>query len=582
MEQTDLAINSIKNLLQKENIKKILYIDDKFDTNEQKQFFIGQMKAVKFSGNLPNPDDFPEFTSINWSSPDPVFETQINDYWEGNDQTISLQRICSFIDNEISSNIIPALEIKHVLGDTVELFTPNQWVEKHKTELDTLNEGEKHLCLFDFQFENWSGSNGASNGVHLAKQLIESDYKEKVCCGIFSHKYSIEDEDETRFNYSSTYGVDAKLFYTISKKRFSFDPQLSAFAEGIKNIISLKYIENLKEESTSILEKSFKKAIEELDSLSPKTFNQIVQKASVHEGIWEANSLFRLHNILQNHFNYQLFTDDTIRSAFEISMSKIRDLDFEDTGYTFPHKDKNAIDIHSKEVYYEKEIINKLHFPISNGDIFLIGTKNYILLSQPCNLAIRKNGKRNFNYNKAFIVPLINKPSSEDELPITRFGKLRSTAPDIRTYVDFPNFKTISLDILDLCIYNDDGISTIDLNVTEIKNHLIHYPSLKRYVKVHTEYKKQGNAYVAFNDIKSQLKGELKGKVNILNPFFKTPECIKELKLGGRNIFNIQKETFDFGIQRTRNYREPYSMDLLQNFMQYLSRNGFDVDFTQF
>ncbi|WP_298902448.1 hypothetical protein [uncultured Psychroserpens sp.] len=582
MEETEKAINSIKSLLKKENIKKILYVDDKFDTNEQKQFFIGQMKAVKFSGNPPSATDYPEFSNIKWTSPDPVFETQINEYWKNNDQTISLQRICSYIDNDISSNIIPALEIKQVLGDIVELFTPDEWVAKHKDELESLEDGEKHLCLFDFEFENWSGKNGESNGVHLAKLIIESDFNEKVCCGIFSHKYSIEDEDETRFTYSSTYDVDAKLFYTISKKRFAFDPQLAAFAEGIKNIISLKYIEDLKDKSISILENSFTEAIEELKSLSPKTFNLIVQKASVHEGIWEANSLFRLHKILQNYSNYKLFTDDATKSSFETSMSKIRDLDFEETGYQFPHKDQNAIAIHKREVYYEKDIINKLYFPISNGDIFQIGQKKYILLSQPCNLAIRKSGKRNYDYNKAFIVPLVDKSREDKELSTVRYCKLRSISPETRTYADFPNFKTVSLDIMDLCVFNDDGIAKMDLSITEISNPLIHFPLIKRYTKIHSVFKKQGNAYVAFNDIKAQLPTELKGSVDKLTPFFKTPECIKELKLGGRNIFNTQNKSFDFGIQRIKNYKEPYSTDLLQNFMQYLSRNDFDVDFSQF
>ncbi|MEY8849690.1 hypothetical protein AB9K26_12800 [Psychroserpens sp. XS_ASV72] len=576
---TKQAVDSIHSLLTKEGVKKILYIDDKFDEEQQKEFFIGQMKAVKNSQSYP--DGIPLFETINWTSPQAVFEKQILDFWNiPENKKKGIHEICEYIGGDEGANVIPALEIEDYLTDYIELLTPQEWQERMQDELQQLNSNETLLCLFDYELKGFTGNNGEKDGIELAKRIIESKDGSKVFCGIFSHKYQIEEEDEYRQQYSSTYDLDIETFCTISKKRFGEKPKLTAFAEGIKNVLSLKYIEDLKHRSIDILKQSFDKSIDEIKALSPKTFNQIVQKASSNEGVWEANSLFRLNSIIQNYSNYKLFTDDNIRSPFETTMSRIRNLDFIDTGYKFPHKDQKAIDIHKKEVYYEKDIINKLHFSVSNGDIFKIGEKEYILLSQPCNLAIRGNGKRGYDYNRAFLLPLIKVTDDTKELNSIRYEKLRSVTPEYRTYADFPLFKTISLDIIDLCVFNKDGKCFIDLNVEKIENDLIHYPSLERYIKIHQEFSKQGRAYIAFNDIKGQVKGELKGKINMLNPFFKKPECIKDLKLGNHNLFNVKKKTFDFGIQRIKNYRSPYSTDLLQKFMQYMSRNGFDVDFT--
>jgi len=569
------AIEAITNFFDEKNIKKILYVDDKFDEKEQKEFFIGQMKSVRNSGDFPH--DIPEFETINWSLPEIGFDKEMNEYWSNSEnRKTGIHKICEYIGGDEGANVIPALEIKDFLGEHIDLLTPQEWMEKKEEEFKLLQPGESLLCLFDFELKGFIGENGEKDGLDLAKQLIESNDGSKAYCGIFSHKYSIEDEDISRLQYSTDYSLDLKTFYTISKKRFAYDPKLSAFAEGIKNVISLRYIEDLKAKSKSIIEESFKKSMEEFDNLTPKTFNQIVQKSSLTEGVWEANTLFRLQNIIQDYSNYEQLTDDAIRAPFEDSLSEIRKLDTIDTGYKYPDKDYNAIEIRNKEIYFNENIVGKLNFPISNGDIFKIGTKEFILLAQPCNLALRKEGKRNYGYNKAFLVPIENKTYNP-----TIHKKIASPSVEDNIYAVFPSFKVISLDILDLSVYNEEGKCFIDLNHDEINNNLVHFPWQKRYKIIHKEYSKQGKAYVAFEDIKAQMNGKLKGEIKILAPFFKKPDCIKDFKLGNHKIFDSKKQTFDFGIKRIKNYREPYSTDLLQSFMQYLSRNGFDVDFSK-
>lgn len=65
-----------------------------------------------------------------------------------------------------------------------------------------------------------------------------------------------------------------------------------------------------------------------------------------------------------------------------------------------------------------------------------------------------------------------------------------------------------------------------------------------------------------------------------LKPFIYAPECLKELKINGEDIYDYKNRIFKFNIQRKAHYKSPYSDDLLQKFMLYLSRNAFEHDFT--
>lgn len=580
IENRQKAITSVHEILGKEKIARIYYIDDRFDESEIKASFNAKMKVVKNSDR-----DFEKiegFDSINWSAPMSKFESDISDLWQKGNKKELYHNICVIIGDDESSNVVPLMEIREDFKEIVRVFTPNEWQEKENEILSELKGEAKGLFLFDFEFNNnWKGKQGERNGVELAKRIIEGNKKDYIYCGIFSHTFSIEEEDQHRIQYSKEYNIEQKDFYTVSKKRYAYDPKLSAFAEGIKNIVALKYIENLKNISKTILEESITKSLKELESISPKTFNQIIQKSAREEGTWEIKELFRVFNVIVNSNNYQKLTDQSIRERFNSAVTKIRDLDA-DTGYKYSDKDTKAIDLRKKEIFYSGEIINQLNIPISNGDIFKIGNKEFILLIQPCNVSLRtKNnqfGKRNYDYNKGHLVP-IKKLSSKKINPLThQILETTDNSTNEKYCVDFPNFSIVELDILDLVVFNIDGACKIDMKINKIENEQIQSHWRKRYEKLHSIYSKHEKAIIAFKKI-SDVVVE-KEKLELLKPYIKKPYCIKDFSIGNNDVYNNQNRIFDFNIKRIKNYRTPYSVDLLQNFMAYLSRNAFEHDFT--
>lgn len=596
------AIETTINLLEAENIAHIIYIDDKFDIEGQKEVFKARLNELKNTGNHITSDTF---NGIDWTAPQPKFESSILNLWEKTENKSALLfDVCTHTEDEDNSNIIPALEIKNCYGEKIKLMTPDDWIKDKYKVIQELEENKKALCLFDFEFQSGNKLTNGRNGVQLAKSLIdEEDYMEKIVCGIFSHKFTEEQEDEFREKYSEDYNIGLEKFYTISKRRFAFDPQISGFAEGIKNLLLLPYVEQLKTESLTVLTESNRKAGDRIKKMTPKTFNQIIQKSSLKEGVWEISTLFRLYGLLSKEENYNMIAEPTVRQNFNESIKKIREIDLKDTGYNSTVRNQQLIDLRNSELYLSGNIINKLHLPLTNGDIFSIKGKEYILLVQPCNLALRANGKRDYDYDTGMLIPLKYIP--KDKLNLTS-EEIKIAENIDQFYVAyFPEYKIISLDYLDLSVFNSEGNASIDFRVSSLSNELIHFPWLKRYeyiyksllafekkvIEFKTVWKVVNKSLVEkqqrVKNVEEPEKTELSEEIKILNEHLSNTqkkvyniEELNKVKIDCTKIYNHQSRILDTTIKRVRHYKSPYSDDLLQKFMLYLSRNAFDHDFT--
>jgi hypothetical protein len=510
------AIEATVNLLNAENISHIVYIDDKFDIDGQKEFYKGRLIDLKNNENYIGSDRFHE---IDWTGPIPRFESLILKLWDTTENKSELlYEVCTHVIDEDTANIIPALEIKNCFGDRIKLMTPDEWVTDKYKVIKELGEGQRAVCLFDFEFQSGNTLIPGRNGAQLAKLLIdEQDCTEKVVCGIFSHKFSEEQEDEFRERYSLDYQIEEGRFYTVSKRRFAFDPQITGFAEGVKSLLLLPYVEQLKTESLIALEKSNKKAGDRVKKMTPKTFNQIIQKSSLKEGVWEISTLFRLYGILSKEENYNMIADTAVRQNFNASIKKIREIDLNNTGYNSTVPNQQLIELRNSELYLKGDIINKLHLPITNGDVFEIKGKEYILLVQPCNLALRAEaancGRRDYNYDAGMLIPLKQIP--KDKLSITSEEVKIAEKSDKFYIAYFPGFQVVSLEILDLSVFNEDGKTSIDLNITSLTNDVIHFPWIKRYEYIHKALLSYETKILEFVTLKESVTQTLSQKRRI-------------------------------------------------------------------
>jgi len=603
--QIEIATESIIKFMELEKIPFICYIDDRADVSSLKNEYIGALTAIYISQNKPEELSFVDWTIV----PLAKFSAKITEDWNEFSNEEKKENFLKLSQFNSDSNFIPALMIQDILGDKIKLFSPNDWIEDEYNIIKSLKTNERVICLFDIEFEGDAKLEDGRDGLDLAKHLLDSSFNPKCVCGVFSHLFSVEDEDDKRYEYASKKSLPIKQFYTISKERFAFDPKISAFAEGLKNLLLMPYVEKLKEESIKTFKDSFDESIKKIDKISPKTFNQVVQKSSLKEGVWEISTLFRLHGIISKEENFNIISDPNKRKAFNGDINKIREIDLVETGYKSNSTNQQLIDIRNKELYFSTDIINGLHLPITNGDLFEIKGKIYILLVQPCNLALRANGedcgKRDYGYDNGILIPLIKKDSLNINMEEVKVGE--TNANYLVAY--FPGFQIVSLNILDLAVFNENGKAIIDLNSDALDNDVIHFPWKKRYEYIHKFFLTHENKIDEFNSLddifqssilqkraeRKELKSQKKMKefailskeMGVLKKHFLNTrsnildiEDLKKFKIDCSKIYNPKTRAFDIPIKRIKHYKSPYSDDLLQKFMQYLSRNAFDHDFT--
>ncbi len=574
------AKNAILQFLTELGIDRIVYVDDRCSIQELKEAFIAKLKEKYNSNSKPQEIDF-----VEWNDPQPKFEKAIVDIWESSSDEIKRDLFLNILNfegnlDDIENSTAP-LNLKNHLNDKIDLLSPSEWEESKDQIIGELNAETKVLFLFDIEFEHAPLASGR-NGIDLAKELLnKEEIKDFVYCGIFSHLFSVEEEYAKRNEYHDSHQFEKSRFYTISKKRFQDDSYLPGLAEGIKNTLWINEVEYLKNESAKILRKSFRDSLIELGGLNPDSFNHVIQKSSRKEGIWEMATLIRINNIITKDKALNILLSKPKRVKINECLAKIRNLEKIKTGGKTPFNKSQIQKLRDKELYINSSILNQLHFPISNGDIFRINGKDFILLGQPCNLALRSNGKRDIGRGQTYEIGFLLEIESltKEEFDKQKSGPIGlvenfDLIQGCYSIVRFPMFQSVSLLPLDLTIFNPDGKAIINLNMSEHDSKTIQESWKLRYKKLHEEFSEYRDNLSAFKKLRSSGKNNLKNLVYY-------GELFKNYNINNDSVLSQTGNKITFDIQRTKYYREPYSTDLLQQFMQYLSRNAFDRDFSQ-
>lgn len=570
------AKTAILNFLTQLKVQKIIYVDDRCSINELKEAYIGKLKA--HHSNKPQELDF-----INWELARPVFEREIHKIWDDKDdeqrRELFLKILTFENNNEELENSVAPLKLKSILKDKIDLLSPSEWVANKTGITEALTAEAKVLFLFDIEFGN-APLPDQRDGRDLAVELLQdSAISGFLYCGIFSHLFNVAEEYDKRGEYCRTHNLEKEKFYTISKKRFQDSSYLPALAEGIRNTLLVNEVELLKKEASKVLRSSFTKSINEINSLTPDSFNHIIQRSSKEEGVWEMNTLIRISNIITSHKALTSLIPIQRRRRINQSLEKIRQVEKIKTGGETPVDKAQIIGLRSKELYIESEILNQLHYPLSNGDIFKIQDKEYILLVQPCNVALRSSGTRDRKYNLGFLIQLetINK----DDYFKYKKGQLATleVIEDVSLPVEsikiarFSTFQSISLSPLDLTIFNKDGISRMNLSETVNLSMIMQESWKKRYKDLHKEFLHFSNGIKTYKKIRIADK-------NILKNSIFNGALFSGFQIDNENSLSRSGKLLEFNIGRIAHYRSPYSDDLLQKFMLYLSRNAFEHDFS--
>lgn len=532
-------MNDIQTILSSRQITKLIYVDDELGKNTYHDNVKGKVYSLINEG-VQN-KDYPFFQNAE------IWEELFEQWWldASIDNVVQLAKNLQVTrtNSDIANRLI------EVCPDCfqIELLVPEQFDEKYKkTLIEELSESQKNaIVLIDFDFKD-----SPVNGDKLLGSIADN---KNLYCGIFSKTFEISDEIGQWKKRAYNPNV-----YPISKKRFDAEDSNDLIIQGIKYVIWLKQIESIKAMANNMIATASKTLENGLKEIDPATFDRMIITNSKEEGCWEFDFLYR---IIQVYLNRGIKTEmKSLFSEFQKNTNSLRD--FHDATQN-ENVNKTILEaVEKEEAYDDIDYVNGVYSAVSNGDIFQIGNKSYILLGQPCNLTIRDDGKRSYDLDQAFLLPLINEEKKYSEELLCPF--------DGSTRVSMSNRQRVSLTMLDLVSYNATGEAIIDLNLdsANLPGHEIMQENLLRrydYIK-----EKIMSIKVSYDLASGDKNREEKLQ---LAKYFCRP-----FEMGDENVAKKPKHEDSkimFNVKRIGRYKSYGAHVLLQQFMSFMSRPEF-------
>jgi hypothetical protein len=472
--------------------------------------------------------------------------------------------------------------------DILILCSPSEWANYFQSHT---KDSKNILVLFDQNLSKAGNEYTVTKGQDLIFEIKNNGFRSNIFPALFTFTIQeVNQEIEERNRIIDDFTKNDKLissedFFVFTKDRLN-KPNL--LADAIKKLFLNEFSERVKNQTYKLTQNAFNKTINELNALDTYSFEVAVLKSSFKEGIWEAETLLRMTNIYFEDFlkeemidsdyllniNEDLTKAHSISNCFDIVLDEVQN-----SPYLKPKK------LRAKEIYESGEIINKLHKPIENGDIFELKfengeVNNFILIGQECDLMIRNVGTKEGNRSaKSAILIKIN------DIPDPKKFKLKNdnyileyfTKENLNSVsVNFTELLHIDMNVLDLSMFNENGCSNLDFSTLNNREKYFSSTVRKRYG-------------VIINDLKHSLKNtfELLDKLAVNVTTEDGKNIIKQLSPKAIIIGDLQIEKvvdrnkINFEIQRVKRLRNPYARLVLEKYMRHLARSAEQHDFAK-
>lgn len=457
--------------------------------------------------------------------------------------------------------------LEKIIGKDSTLFLSFQTWKSKKDELLLPEVVEKTLFLFDLDMQHDGGRQ--DEGINIIAELLTSKPEQKLCCGLLS-KDILPGQESQRWQQLAEghhIGEHKDRFAVIAKDHLHSHPK--AFAFRLKRVAISPSCDELKDRVFNVLKTAHEAARSRIKELSIYDFEQIVFQSSYVEGVWEPDTLFRL---------YGLFSRASARAAaksdwrlWELA-SQVRQVI-----RVGPYKPDDAPESSSRiiqrlELYDEGDYLAEHRSPLEIGDIFekRTGGKQYMLLTQPCDLMVRSDGKRG-RVAEGFLVEIVNVDEAKVyPLPLVRLPHYFLSGDKVAC-VRVSSYQRVKLRVLDLAVLSKSGDCTIHVEEDNSDGLSPSWSALA--ARVRSEYTSVVNKY-------AELTVGHKGKSLVTEETRK----LLERQLADSNgellkpVIDLQSKTIDFGLKRVSRLLRPYSDFVLRQFAGFMSREAFDHD----
>jgi len=451
------ARTSVESILNALEIARVVYVDDANNGTASVEDVVAAAKGLAPTVLLPV---FPE---LGESLPDDldVLGIKIRETWARLDPKVQNERGQAVLvaarrhdgnetddvaDVSILSQLIPA--------EKLVSLSPAQWDEQ-KSSLLQDSRDQRTLFLFDRDFSDAGGD--TEGGIKIIASLLARNDTGTLICGLLTHTVTPETQPEQWEDLSRTYGIPKDRFVVIPKLHLSKAPIL--FAQTLKFAALSPDFSELKRRTKDIIAAAAVAAAERVDKVNIYDLDHIVFQVSAEEGMWEPDMLFRLHALFHRLESRRLAHDG---GALEAIAAKLRAVSGIPTRCDLLPPPRSAWDLQREELYEPDSHVNRNHLPLELGDIFervgTSSTKKYVLLAQPCDLMVRGNGKRCPEIER---LPLVEAVEAQDAPYYSEEMPYFDASPSKRWYVKLKAVHFVRGCILDLCVFNQDGVARL-------------------------------------------------------------------------------------------------------------------------
>lgn len=464
-------------------------------------------------------------------------------------------------DVSILGQIIPQAKLISI--------SPAQW-EAQKDTLLQESKNQRTLFLFDRDFSDAGGD--SEGGIKIIASLLARNGTQSLICGLLTHTVKPETQPEQWAELSRTHGIPMDRFVVIPKLHLSKAPML--FAQMLKHAALAPEFTELKRKTKEIMAAAAAVAADQVEKVRIHDLDHIVFRVSAEEGMWEPEMLFRLHALFHRLEARRLAHEGGTLEAVAAKLRAVSGIPTDCDEFPAP---SSAWGLQRQELYELDDHINRNYLPLELGDIFeRVGansTKKYILLAQPCDLMVRGDGKRSPELRRVPLAELVevagDHPKYAEEMPYF------DASPTKKWYVKLKNVHLVCTRILDLCVFNADGVARMVLNRNA--------PGGIR------------PAWKARHDILSRQCGRVFKKADLLASVNNEPPAVSQLKqkilkeLGGvlfdDDLFKggVTKpngvSTLMYDCKRVGRASRARAIGLLMSYTATLGRAAYDRDF---
>jgi hypothetical protein len=517
IEQARSAVQKILEALQ---VSHVVCVDDTYDDEPL-------VEDVVLAACTLDPDRLreilPEF-GVSVPDDQDVLKAQIRRLWTTLEEPVRAQFAKKVLSASENFDDVETSDFRDavLLGDLIPAemlltLSPKKW-EQQRDQLLAKDAKERILFLFDQDLSNKGGD--VEGGIKIIASLLTGNTGDHIC-GLLTHTVRPEDLFEKWGELSKKYDISRDKFLVVPKRHLSETPIL--FAQTLKLVALSPDFTKLKEKTQKIIQDAASAAAGRVDEISIYDLEHIVFTVSASEGMWEPDMLFRLHALFHRLESQQLAHEG---GQLETITRRLRSVSHIPTGAPLPPF-SNIWKIQKDELYESPEHLNRNNFPLELGDIFAkTGTesqKRYILLGQPCDLMVRGNGERKPELAHVPLAEVVKVgPDSLTPLyaeKMAYYGEI----PNEQWYVKLKQVHQVRVTCLDLCVFNDDGSATMQIDGQH--SDMIR-PSWKARYKILTRFFRRlsrqidlltttGTDSQHVKDLKARLRSELMS--NLLN-----------------------------------------------------------------